>query len=291
MRPQLHCTALSILVLSIFLCSAPQSWASDFQSGRTAALGGAGHAGPVLNDAIYQNSSYMAFIPTYAVQGNYAWSTYQDGSYHYKIQNVSVQDGRSDLFQAGLAYTHREDGSIFHLGTGRAIIPSQLSVGLGGKYFLPSALTGSNKYLDGNFSVTGVPIESVQTAFIADNIAESTTGKQYGFYREFTLGVKYNVERIFLLYADPHYVPDLPNNSKFGYEVGGEWPLMVDLYLRAGVFHSSTIPTLGNNTRGNGFGMGLGYIAPRATLDYGISRVLEPIIGTVQVIEFTVFLS
>lgn len=283
--------ALSVLVLSGFLFGAAHSLASDFHSARIAALGGAGHAGPVLNDAIYLNPSYMAFVPTYAVQGNYTWSNYRDGSYHYKIQNASVQDGRSDLFQAGLAYTHREDGSIFHLGTGKALIPQKLSVGLGAKYYLPSALTGTDKMIDGNLSVTGIPIEEVQTVLVIDNLGESSTGKQYGFYREVTLGVKYNVEKIVLLYVDPHYTPNLKTSSTFGYEIGAEWPFMVDLYLRGGYFRSSVIPTLSNNTRGRGFGMGLGYIAPRATLDYGISRVLEPIIGTVQVIEFTIFLS
>ena len=49
---------------TLLLGSAP-GWAADFQSPRTAALGGAGHAAPMLNDAIYLNPSFVSFMPSY----------------------------------------------------------------------------------------------------------------------------------------------------------------------------------------------------------------------------------
>ena len=271
---------------------APHSFGSDFQSPRTAALGGAGHAGPLLNDSIYLNPSYSAFLPTYAVSANYAWANYQDGSYKYKIQNLSVQDGRSDLFQAGIAYTRRDDGSFVHLGTGKSLIAQRLGVGLGGKAFFPASTssTSNNPHVfDSVFSATGVVTPWIQTSFIIDNLLETNTGKQYGLFREFILGSKFNVEKILIAYIDPHYTPDLTSYSKFGYESGVEWPLFTDFYLRGGLFHSANIPTLAG-ARGNGFGVGFGMLAPKASLDYGMSRVLQPIVGTVQVIGFTVFM-
>jgi hypothetical protein len=271
------------------LLDAARCFAEDFQSPRTMALGGAGHAGPLLNDSIYLNPSYSSFLPTYAVSGNFEWANFQDGSYKYKIDNASVQDGRSDLFQAGVAYTHRDDGTFIHIGAGRSLISQRLGLGLGGKLFMPAA-DGSPHMFDSTFSMTGIPFESVQTALIVDNLIESQTEQQYGLFREFIVGTKFNLEKIVLVYIDPHYVPDLTTNSKYGYEAGAEWPIMVDFFLRAGVFHSSNVPALGNGTRGNGFGLGAGMLSPKVSVDYGLSRVLEPIIGTIQSIGFTMYL-
>jgi len=269
--------------------NASRCFASDFQSPRTAALGGAGHAGPLLNDAIYMNPSYSSFLPTYAISGNYEWANYQDGSYKYKILNASVQDGRNELFQAGVAYTHRDDGNFIHLGAGRSIFPNRLGLGLGGKLFMPANTSGVHVF-DSTFSVTGVPTEMIQTAFVIDNLLQTQTGLQYGLYREFILGTKFNVQKIVLVYLDPHYVPSLTSASTFGYEAGAEWPIFNDFFLRGGLFHSSNVPTLGNGTRGNGFGMGVGMLGPRFSVDYGISRVLQPLIGTVQTVGFTTYL-
>ena len=103
--------------------------------------------------------------------------------------------------------------------------------------------------------MTGIPMDLIQTAFIVDNLVETQTGKQYGLYREFIVGTKFNVEKIILIYIDPHYVPDLTTSSKFGYEGGAEWPIFNDFFLRGGLFHSANVPTLGYGTRGNGFGL------------------------------------
>ena len=105
--------ALTLLILLFSLTfGAPRDFASDFLSPRTAALGGAGHAGPLLNDAIYVNDSYISLLPTFSVAGNYGWGNYSDGSYKYRLQNASIQDGNpTDLFQAGIAYTKRDDGT------------------------------------------------------------------------------------------------------------------------------------------------------------------------------------
>ena len=133
-------------------------------------------------------------------------------------------------------------------------------------------------------------MDLIQTAFIVDNLVETQTGKQYGLYREFIVGTKFNVEKIILIYIDPHYVPDLTTSSKFGYEGGAEWPNFNDFFLRGGLFHSANVPTLGYGTRGNGFGLGVGMVGPRFSMDYGISRVLQPLIGTVQAIGLTIYM-
>ena len=88
------------------------AFSSDFQSPRTAALGGAGHAGPVLNDAIYLNPSFTAFLQSYGLAINYIRALRPAPHPHY---NLSVLDGRSELFQAGVGYTRREHNNFIHI--------------------------------------------------------------------------------------------------------------------------------------------------------------------------------
>ena len=55
---------LKLFALSFASVNFATPWAnaSDYQSPRTAALGGAGHASPLLNDAIYLNPSFSSFM-------------------------------------------------------------------------------------------------------------------------------------------------------------------------------------------------------------------------------------
>src|SRR4051812_17667173 len=76
--------------------------ASDFQSARTAALGGAGHAAPLLNDSIYLNPSFESFLPTYTGAANYfnhsAGAVDAEGSHelHGRGWNASLHDGKNE---------------------------------------------------------------------------------------------------------------------------------------------------------------------------------------------------
>ena len=234
--------------------------ASDFRSPRTSALGGAGHAGPMLNDGIYLNPSYASFLPSYGISLNYLAYTSPnapDGSqlYHGHILNASIQDGSNPLFQAGVGGSLRDSGKLVNFGAAKAAI-KQLGFGIGGKVYLPNA--GSN-ITDTNFSMTWATTSWFQASFLADNLIQSQTEVQDGFYREFTLGTKFNIMSILLLYIDPHLTPWAPNLPTYGYEAGAEITPFTDLFLRLGVFHNANLPEL-NNTRGAGYGLGIGWI-------------------------------
>src|SRR3712207_2027184 len=118
--------------LVFFLTVAP-AFGADFHTARTVGLGGAGHAGPLLNDSIYLNPSYLAFLKNYSIQGNYLWFK---GEPHGRNMNVSIQDGTSEFFAAGLAYTIREDLKVLNAGLGRAV-HQRFSVGVGAKMVMP----------------------------------------------------------------------------------------------------------------------------------------------------------
>ena len=285
--------ALATCVFGLALiCSAPHGNASDFQSPRTAALGGAGHAGPLLNDSIYLDPSYMAFLPTFAISGNYAWANYSDNSYRFKIQNASIQDGNpTDLFQAGIGYSRRDDGTLIHLGTAKQIITQRLSVGLGGKAYFPAnnGFGAPPRTFDANFSATFIASESLQLSLLADNLVDDSTTQSYGFQREIIVGSKFNYQKILILYVDPHLFTSL-DSGKYGYEAGIEFPMFSDLFLRGGMFHNATIPTETNQIRGNGYGLGFGWIAPKLSMDYGLSRSLYPSVGITQVVGFTAYM-
>ena len=140
--------------------------ASDFQSPRTSGLAGAGHAGPMLNDSIYLNPSFVSFLPSYSVSGNYLFykgPTEGDGpgDPHGHNLNVSLQDGRSEFFQAGVGFTLMEDRKVIHFGASKSVV-QRFGVGLGGKFVLPNVNSPSPIW-DTVFSMTGVPWDAVQS--------------------------------------------------------------------------------------------------------------------------------
>ena len=278
-------------IAAVLVCAAsPSTQASDFQSPRTAALGGAGHAGPLLNDAIYLNPSYASFVQTYCLAANYyTFAGPKDlndqSAFHGHGTNFSLQDGRTELFQAGFGFTVREDSKLFNFGASKAVI-DKLGVGIGGKIILPND-SSRPTVRDSIFSVTGVPTPSVQLVFVVDNMIQSDEAQAMGLYREFILGTKFNVKGIFLAYFDPHVTPSLPDGSTYGYEAGLEFPFFTDIFFRLGAFRNSYVPYAG--LRGNGYATGLGWIAPRISFDYGLSRLLDPISSTSHTFGMTVY--
>jgi hypothetical protein len=261
--------------------------AEDFRSPRTQALGGAGHAAPLLNDAMYLNPSYSAFLPTYSISGNLDWYSYDQGAYNGKLWNASVQDGQDPLFQAGIGYTHFTDGSLITFGASKAAM-KQLGFGLGAKYFIPNDGSG-NHVGDFNYSTEFLANAWLQASFIADNLIQSAVGKQYGYYREFTIGTKFSIQNILFVYFDPHLAPDAnsTNGSHFGHESGLELQIFEDLFLRGGLYTNSNVPSL--QLRGNGWGTGIGWVGPKISLDYAYSRNTSPINDDENTIGTTIY--
>jgi len=213
------------------------------------------------------------------------WYSYQDGSYNGKLWNVSLQDGQSELFQAGLSYTHFQQGALLSIGAGRAA-SKKLGFGLGGKVFFPVADPNGNHVEDMLFSTELVATTSIQVSFTADNLIQNSLAQQYNFYREFTIGTKYNALNILSVYYDPHYAPSVGSN-RFGWEGGIEFPLFVDFSLRGGLYQNSKVPSL--NNRGSGWGTGLGWMGPKISLDYAFSRETSPVDDSEHTIGTTIF--
>ena len=277
---------LFLIALTTEYLASRDIFASDFQSPRTMALGGAGRAGPLLNDAILLNPSFAAFLkervsagvtyqtfaPTPATEalGDSTAGTAATG----KSYQASLQDGRSPLFEAGISYTHLEGGSMIHFGASRSFI-QRMGFGLGAKFIRDNSLervTG-----EASLSATGVITSEIQTALVIDNLLQTQESKEQGLYREFAIGAKFNLMGILLFYADPHYTPELPKalGRPFGYEAGAELVMFQDIFLRAGLFKDSKAPSIG--TWGDGWGMGAGWLGPKISFDFGFSRVVDPI--------------
>lgn len=258
--------------LSLFAGHA-SAHASDVHSPRTLGLGGSGHAGPLLNDSIYLNPSFAAFLQTYSIALNYL-NFKNDGDRKGRGYNVAVQDGRTEFLQAGAAYSVREDGAIAHIGVAKSFF-KRFGVSGAYKIYMPTPQAGRPKKLihDSILSMTLIPLDWLQSSLTVDNLIESTDGKAHQFYREIILGTKFNVQSIVLLYADPHWIPSLTGNT-FGHEMGLEFVFTRDFFLRLGNFRNSKVPAV--NGYGSGWGLGAGWIAPRISLDYGFSRVTSP---------------
>jgi hypothetical protein len=280
-----------VLLISFILFSTLETKASDYQSPRTAALGGAGHASPLFSDAIYLNPSYTSFIQVHALSASYlkydGTIDTPDGSSDYRGHNlnVSILDGTpGSLFQAGVGYTRREDSSFIHVGASKSII-QKIGIGLGAKFIFPNDSSGQ-RFNDGTFSTSGILTRWFQTAFIIDNLFEAGTSR--GLYREYILGTKFNINSIFLIYIDPNFTPTLPENQPtWGYEAGMEFPFFSDFFLRLGTFKNSNIPY--EARRGDGYGIGAGWIGPRLSLDYSFSRSLRPIQAYAHNVGFSLY--
>ena len=280
-----RCIEVFVLLFVSTLFVAARCSAEDFRSPRSQALGGAGHAAPMMNDSIYMNPSFASFLPTYSLSGNWDWYNYGDGNLNGRLWNASLQDGRSELFQAGLAFTRFENGSLVNIGAGKTA-SKKLGFGLGAKMFWPIADPNGNHVTDMIFSTQFVATTSFQVSFTADNLVQNSVAEQYNFYREFTIGTKYNALGIVSLYYDPHYAPSV-GGTRFGWEGGIEFPLFEDFSLRGGLYKNSKVPSL--NNRGDGWGTGLGWMAPRISFDYAFSRETEPLEDSEHTIGTTIY--
>lgn len=290
---QKRAASFLLCILTLSLASRlpfTEAWASDYQSPRTVSLGGAGHAGPLLNDAIYLNPSFASLMGQYSLYAGYLWfkgeSYVPNTEWHGKMLNLSILDGRTELFQAGLGYTAREIGHMLHLGASKKIDTDLgIAVGLSGKMFF-SGNYGLRPAQDFTISTTVVPLEWLNTVLILDNVVQSSAGKAIGWEREIILGTKANVMGITMVYLDPHYAPDAQQGHKFGWEAGIEFGVFKDLFLRVGHFKNAYIPFV--NDRGEtGFGFGAGWFAPRLSLDYGLSHVIRTVTGKPTAVAHT----
>lgn len=242
--------------------------ASDFHSARTVALGGAGHAGPMLTDALFLNPSFASFLPNTIVTGSVGSPDGRSPTY-----SVAILDGHGDFaFQAGLAYTRRADVNLVTVGAAKSFV-KRMGFGLGGKWVIP---TDPSQYFfaDSTLSVSGFISDWLQVSAIVDNLVELPAARAQNFYREIVLGTKVNIMGIVMLYADPHWTPTLAATESagaaWGVEAGVEFPVFKDFFLRGGLFKNANLPQL--LTRGDGFGLGGGWLAPRIAIDYGFQR-------------------
>ena len=258
-----------IIAISLAFFLNPSVYAIEYQSPRTLALGGAGRGGPLLNDSIYLNPAYASFSQTYSISGGYTWFN------HLRNYNASVQDARAEFLQAGVAYTKREQNAAFNIGASKMVV-KRLGFGLGSKVILDNE---SNKMTtDFIFSSSFIALPWMYASFIADNLLQKQDAKLRNLYRTFFLGLKLIPTKEVEFFLDPLYSPDYTAGNKAGYSAGVEIGILNDFYLRFGKFADAEISYL--NTRGNGYGFGLGWIGPRINFDYAIHRVTSNHLGT-----------
>lgn len=246
--------------------------ATDFQSARTAGLGGAGHAAPILTDAIYMNPAMISFLNAYSVTvTRNSYSGPEDSEPKGHILNASVQDGTNSLFQAGVGYTRKAYGKEVNIGASTRLFENY-GIGVGGKFLFGSESRSSAQ--DSIVSFLASPFKWLQSAVIVDNAVQTEKTREWGLRREFILGMKVNLEKILLVYFDPHLTPG-KDGSSYGYELGAELPLMSDFYIRGGMNRNSFQPHLG--VYGRGHALGLGFSFPRLSIDAAYTRTMEPV--------------
>jgi hypothetical protein len=238
------------------------SFAVEYQSPRTLGLGGAGRGAPLLTDAIYLNPAYSSFINSYSLHAGYLW--FEEG----RSYNVSIQDSRTEMFQAGMGFTRREQNAVINIGASKTVV-EQLGFGLGSKIVLDDQ--GGAKTTDFLFSTTFLATHWVYTSLIIDNLLETDAGRERNLYRNFYLGLKFFAMKELLIYVDPIYSPSYPYGNKAGFSAGAEFAMMADFFLRVGKFVDAEVAYL--NTRGDGWGIGVGWLGPKINFEYALHRV------------------
>ena len=258
---------LTLLVIASAALFAIKSSAVEYQSPRTLALGGAGRGGPMLNDAIYLNPSYGSFVPIYSLAFGYNW--FHNDLISGRNYNASIQDSRTEIFQAGVGFTKREQNAAITIGASKSLFQG-FSTGLGSKIIIDNATNAMNT--DFLLSATYLASTMIYTSFILDNLMETKEMKQRGLYRTFFAGFKIIPFKEIQVYLDPLYSPNYSLGKKAGYSVGVEIAVMNDFFFRIGKFQDAEVAYL--NTRGQGFGLGFGYLGPKLNLSYAMNRVL-----------------
>jgi len=255
---------------------------AQFRSPRTAALGGAGRANPILNDALFLNPSFASFLPVYSWSANFK----SLGEAQGRAYTVSVLDGRSEAFQAGIAYEVRDLFTAAHIGASHKI-DEKTTLGVGAKLFFTKSEAELSKFREFSASMTHAPNSWLQLAAVADNLNRSPEMATLGMERELILGAKLRATDQITLYIDPHFklgdslrasataITGSVGKVLQGYEAGAELMVFKDFYFRMGTFKNSQITEL--KTRANGLGYGIGWVSPRISFDYAVEHVLTPV--------------
>jgi hypothetical protein len=265
MRKNLFC----LLITGISFSAAGM----DFQSPRVTSLGGAGRAGPILNDTIYQNPSYVSFLPSYSFSGNYGTQstdqpdTANSGSTTY---NASVIDGSSEnFFQAGVGYTNRLTGHLLTIGASKSFL-AKYGIGIGGKFFWAPNQT---LIRDMTIGSTVVLNKWLQLAIVMDNVIEGDEARAAGFERYLSVATKVNLFDLGMVYIDPRLNLSQSQTDRYGAEVGAEAIFFSDFFLRGGLFYNSRPPHFARF--GRGYSLGAGWSAPKISIDYAFSHMVS----------------
>ncbi len=263
-----------LLAFPILLASLPlPAFGSDSQSARTAALGGAGHAGPFYTDAIYLNPSALALMRGLAISGQYVLPP--EG-----VANAMTVAGIASLnempIQAGAGYARRSDGTFMHFSLARELI-ERVALGAGLKLFQPGR---DPEKLTPELTVaaTAIATDWFRASLTFDNAFGTLVDD--GMPRELVFGTRTNVASLFTVFFDPHLA-----RSAWGYEAGIEIPFLEYYFLRAGTFDGATVAALARPC--DGYAGGFGVFFPWVSLDYAFSRATSPVSATLHTFSAT----
>ncbi len=271
----------------ILLFSSNKTFA-DFQTTTTLSLGGAGHASPLLTDAIYVNPAFLATTPITAGSVSYQKSQ----AYDFSAPQIAVLDGSQDaLFQAGIAGARMSFADTVHIAAAKKL-GKKISAGIGSKLYFMKVPTFSRQ-LDFYASVAFSPNKYLLFSAMLDNIRQSIPGLD--LQRTLVLGSKICIGDNFALYADPqinlasedhkHFTEAFKKSwlsglGKFsselvtGYAVAAEIVTFGDVLLRGGLFRNTYQATLQEHA--SGWGIGAGWIGPRIALHLASHYITNP---------------
>jgi hypothetical protein len=237
-------------------------------------LGGAWRALAEGTGAIETAPSGLSFKKTTGASFDYSTSGYLST----RILSGSVYDSKSIGVAAGLTY-NRYDFSISGRGTSVNQFIAAIAKDVYDKYSLggslkyisisrPYSLGGTLTTVTGDLSVTARPIKQIYFTTVLQNIY---TGKRYAevpFLWGTGMGVVIENKAKFSIDTERNF--STKTGSKMNYYFGGEASIATGVVFRSGFGL--------DRVRDNPFfGVGLGFIGPKLTLDFTFSERLKPV--------------
>ncbi len=245
-------------------------------------MGGAFRAVADDNSALNFNPGGLTQSIKYSVEALYYWSELSE-EFPKKTYHISIVDTKTSGIGGGFSFTReklsqggRKDSFIVALAEQYR---SYLHIGISAKYFRLEG-TDNDSFFAGDIGIIIKPWQQYLSVGIVSHNLFATGSEDT--YPQLGLGLATHLSNAITLAADT--IKDLDSNGKanFQYNFGGEVLMREQLGLRGGYSRDQ-------HSAGNYYSLGLGWYAPRLTINYGFQQGLGDLNLRAQSVSFIIY--
>lgn len=248
----------------------------NWQSTKTASLGGAGIASPTMTEGLYLNPAMFAFFTNSSFYFQNKDSSLEPVNTARTTQfgdqnppegfSAAITDGSNNA-KGGFSYTDQEESATkrkkYSFGFGNTI-DGNSSLGISYSYVQEQFNEGSNE-INNKLHIGSIGYLNILSPQLSFAVTWNDPAWSDRYNSKTILGIHYTpVERISLLLDFGHDIKRSVNKT-FNYAVATEIEVYTDIYARFGMFQDKIL-----NIEGQGFG--LGWVGPRLGLEFAMKK-------------------